>query len=206
MLVEFGSPAELDVAVNRGIVALRLTDRIGMTADGAEPALAQLRLIANRDYEARPQQCVSVGDDGVTLTVDAAAADLLLDAEIGRFAVPLPTDPQAPRRFRMTPDLLRRAAESLSVATIDGWFGDRTGQPLSSAGRLFILGPQSEPPRLDRLLAVRFATPELADGAMQWSESRALIAERLGPTVVAVADENLEMLRAVLAGVGIPIA
>jgi hypothetical protein len=105
VLVEFGSPAELDVAVNRGIVALRLTDRIGMTADGAEPALAQLRLIANRDYEARPQQCVSVGDDGVTLTVDAAAADLLLDAEIGRFAVPLPTDPQAPRRFRMTPDL-----------------------------------------------------------------------------------------------------
>jgi hypothetical protein len=92
------------------------------------------------------------------------------------------------------------------VATIDGWFGDRIGQPLSSAGRLFILGLQNEPPRLDRLLAVRFATPELADGAMQWSESRALIAERLGPTVVAVADENLEMLRAVLAGVGIPIA
>ena len=148
VLVEFGSPAELDVAVNRGIVALRLTDRIGMTADGAEPALAQLRLIANRDYEARPQQCVSVGDDGVTLTVDAAAADLLLDAEIGRFAVPLPTDPQA---AAPVPHDAGFAAPRRGVAFpghIDGWFGDRTGQPLSSAGRLFLLGPQSEPPRL----------------------------------------------------------
>jgi hypothetical protein len=41
---------------------------------------------------------------------------------------------------------------------------------------------------------------------MQWPETRALIAERIGPTVVAVADEDLEALRAVLAGLGIPIA
>src|SRR5262249_49107482 len=37
VLVEFATPAELDAAVARGIVALRLTDRIGMTADGGEP-------------------------------------------------------------------------------------------------------------------------------------------------------------------------
>src|SRR5207237_6518844 len=110
VLVEFATPAELDAAVARGIVAVRLTDRIGMTADGGEPGLTQLRLIANRDYESKPQRCVSVGDDGVTLTVDAAAADLLLDAEVMRFAAPVPGEPQAPRRFRLTAELLRRAA------------------------------------------------------------------------------------------------
>ena len=187
-------------------MALRLTDRIGMTADGSGAGLAQLRLIANRDYESRPQQCVSVDDDGVTLTVDAAAADLLLDAEIGRFAALIPSEPQAPRRFRMSPELLRLAAESLSLASIDGWFGERTGRPLSPAGRLFVLGLQADPLRVERLLVVRFGSEELVDGAMQWPETRALIAERIGPTTVAVTEENLEVLCAVLAGIGVRIA
>src|SRR5262249_50664541 len=156
VLVEFATPAELDAAVARGIVALRLTDRIGMTADGGEPALAQLRLVANRDYEARPRWCVSVGDDGVTLSVDAAAADLLLDAEIGRFAMPLPAEPPGVRRFRLSSELLRRAAETLPLADIDSWFTDRTGQPLSPAGRLLLLGPQLSPPTAARLLPVPF--------------------------------------------------
>ncbi|MFM8274127.1 MAG: helicase-associated domain-containing protein, partial [Gemmata sp.] len=68
VLVEFQTPAELDAAVARGVVALRLTDRIGMTADGREPSLAHLRLIGNRDYESRPQRCLTVAADGVTLT------------------------------------------------------------------------------------------------------------------------------------------
>ena len=205
VLVEFESPAELATAVNRGIVAVRLTDRIGMTAEGIEPALTQLRLIANRDYEARPQRCVVVGDDGVTLTVDAAAADLLLDAEIGRFAIPLPSEPHAPRRFRLDAELLRRATDSLSLADVDTWFADRTGQPLSPAGRLFLLGPRVAQPVAARLLVVRFATEELTDGAMQWPDARALIAERLGPNVVAVAEEDLDHLRRILAAVSITL-
>ena len=52
---------------------------------------------------------------------------------------------------------------------------------------------------------MRFATPELTDGVMQWPETRALVAERLGPTAVAVADENLEPLRKVLAEVGVTV-
>jgi hypothetical protein len=205
VLVEFATAAELDAAMTRGIVALRLTDRIGMTADGGEPGLAQLRLIANRDYEARPQRCVSVGDDGVTLTVDAAAADLLLDAEIGRFAVPLPAEPPVLRRFRLSPELLRRAAETLPVADIDSWFTDRTGQPLSPAGRLLLLGPQTPPPTAARLIVVRFANAEQTDGAMQWPDTRALIAERLGPTAVVVDLENIEALRKVLADIGVNV-
>jgi hypothetical protein len=206
VLVEFATPAELDAALSRGIVAVKLTDRIGITADGGTPALSQLRLIANRDYEAKPQRCVVVGDDGVTLTVDAAAADLLLDAEIGRFAVPLPPEPAAPRRFRLGAELLRRAATSFGAGDIDNWFLDRTGQPLSPAGRLLMLGPQAAPPTAARLLVVRFPSSELTDGAMQWPDTRGLIAERLGPTAVAVDEENLEALKKVLADVGVVLS
>src|SRR5439155_18152263 len=65
VLVEFPTAADLDAAVGRGIVVTRITDRIGMTADGKEPGLTQLRLIGNRDYEGRPQRCVTVAADGV---------------------------------------------------------------------------------------------------------------------------------------------
>ncbi len=205
VLVEFASALELDVAVNRGIVSVRLSDRIGMTADGSEPSLNQLRLLANRDYEAKPQQCVRVEDDGVTLTIDVPTADLLLDSEITRFSVPLPAEPLAPRRYRLTGELLHRAAESLPAGEIDAWFVNRTGQPLSPAGQLFLMGPHVSPPTAERLLAVRFSTSTLTDGAMQWPESRKYIAERLGPTIVAVTEENLGALRSVLAKVGISV-
>ena len=82
----------------RGIVSIRLTDRIGMSADGAEPGLSQLRIIGNRDYEAKPVRCVTVADDGVTLTVDASPADLLLEAEIARYADPVHSEVPSIRR------------------------------------------------------------------------------------------------------------
>ena len=205
VLVEFATPAELDVAVSRGIVAVRLTDRIGITADGSEPTLTQLRLIANRDYESRPQRCVSVADDGVTLTIDAATADLLLDAEIGRFAAPLPVDSNQPRRFRMSAELLRRTGQLFQLSDIDSWFIERTGQPLSPAGRLLLLGPQLPPTTASRMLIVRFPTAEMADGAMQWSETRPFIAERLGPTAVVVSEDSLKFLQKVLAEVGMNV-
>jgi hypothetical protein len=204
VLVEFPAPADLDAALARGVVSVKLTDRIGMTADGAEPGLAQLRLIGNRDYEAKPQRCVGVGDDGVTLTVDAAQADLLLDAEITRYAEPLPPEAPGVRRFRLTPGSVRRAAEAgLSFADIDGWFVDRTGGPLPPAGRLFLLGGKLPPPTAARRLVVRFSSAELADGVVQWPETRRLVADRLGPTAVVVEEEALDPLRRALAEVGV---
>jgi hypothetical protein len=206
VLVEFPTPADLDAAVARGVVSVRLTDRIGMTADGSEPTLGQLRLIGNRDYEAKPQRCVTVGDDGVTLTIDAAQADLLLEAEIRRFADPLPDGSPGMRRFQLSPQSLRRAAgQGLAAADIDTWFLDRTGEPLSAAGRLFLLGPQLPAPVASRMLVVHFPTEEVADGVMQWPAARVLVGQRLGPTAVAVDEENLAALRAVLAEAGVTI-
>jgi hypothetical protein len=204
VLVEFPTAADLDAAVARGIVSVRLTDRIGLTADGKEPPLGQLRLIANRDYEGKPQRCVTVADDGLTLTVDAAQADLLLDAEIGRYAEPLPAENHTARKFRLTPASIRRAAEiGLSAADIDQWFADRTGAPLSAAGRLFLTGARLPPPAAARQTVVRFPTAETADGVMQWPQTRDLVAERLGPTAVVVEDDHLDALRRALAEIGV---
>ena len=204
VLVEFPTPADLEAAVGRGIVSVRLTDRIGMTADGTEPGLTQLRLIGNREYESRPQRCLTIADDGVSLTVDAAQSDLLLEAEIGRYADPLPLDGSVSRRFRITPESIRRAAaHGLGLAEIDAWFQERAGVPLSPAGRLFLLGPQLPPPTVARLQVVRLPTPELTDGVTQWPETRALVADRLGPTVVVVDEVSLPAFREVLAGIGV---
>jgi hypothetical protein len=206
VLVEFQTPAELDAAVSRGVVTLRLTDRIGMTADGGEPSLSQLRLIGNRDYEAKPQRCLSVADDGVTLTVDTPQADLLLEAEIGQFAEALPIETGGVRKFRLTPTTLRRAAESgRSLADIDQWFAERTGVPLSPAGRLLLLGAQLPSPQAVRLLVVKLPTAEVADGVVQWPGTRGLVAERLGPVAVAVDEEHFEAFRAALAEVGVSL-
>lgn len=204
VLVEFPTPADLDAAVSRGIVSVRLTDRIGMTADGKEPGLTQLRLIGNRDYESKPQKCVTVADDGVTLTIDAAQADLLLEAEIGRFAEADPSTSPGPRRFRVTPQTLRRAAEQgYTVADIDTWFVERTGAPLSAAGRLFLMAPQMPVPSAERLLVVQFASEEAADGVMQWPASAARVRQRLGPTAVVIDEDEYGAFRQVLAEIGV---
>ena len=206
VLVEFSTPADLDAAVGRGIVSVRLTDRVGMTGDGKEPALSQLRQIGSRDYEAKPQKCVTVGDDGVTLTIDAAQADLLLEAEIARFAEPLTSHIPTVRRFRITPPSLRRATEQgVSVADIDTWFVDRTGASLSPAGRLFLMGPVLPAPTLGTRLVVEFATQDVTDGVMQWPDTRSLVAQRLGPLAVTIDEANLEAFRAALAEVGVAI-
>lgn len=206
VLVEFQTPAELDAAVARGVVTLRLTDRIGMTADGSEPSLSQLRLIGNRDYEARPQRCLTVADDGVTLTVDTPQADLLLEAEIGHFAEALPIESTGVRKFRLTAASLRRAADAgRSLADIDLWLTERTGSPLSAAGRLLLLGGQFPSPQSARLLVVKFPTVELADGVMQWPGTRAYIAERLGPFAVVVEETHFDALKQALSEVGVRI-
>ena len=203
-LVEFQTPADLDAAINRGVVALKLTDRIGMTDDGRDPDFKQLRLIGNRDYEAKPQLCVSIADDGLTLTVDAGQSDLLLEAEIGKLADPILGDPPGVRRYALTPDTLRRAvAAGMSLAEMDTWFQARSGHPLSAAGRLLV-GANALPPLVaSRLIVVKVPSEPIADGLMQWTGTRHLIAERLGGCAVVVEEPHLPALREVLAEIGI---
>jgi hypothetical protein len=206
-LVEFQTPADLEAAIARGTVSVRVTDRIGLADDGRDPDFQHLRLIGNRDYEARPTQCVMVDGDGVTLTVDPAQSDLLLEAEIGRLAEPVAGDPPGVRRFRLTPESLRRAtATGYSLADLDAWFTARAGHALPPAGRLFVLGPQLPPPTAERHLVVHLPTPEVADGLVQWPTTAELVEQRLGPTAVVVNEANLLRFKEVLEGLGIALS
>jgi hypothetical protein len=203
-LVEFQSPADLEAAIARGVVSVRVTDRIALAGDGSDPDYKHLRLIGNRDYESRPQRCLDVADDGVTLIVDTAQSDLLLEAEISRLAEPVTGDPPGLRRYRLTPSTLRRAVETgFSLSDLDDWFRARAGQPLSPAGRCFVLGPQLPPPTTHQYLVIQVETADLADGFMQWHATAPLIDRRLGPTAFVVDRANLTRFKEVLGELGI---
>ncbi|MGL5097945.1 MAG: helicase-associated domain-containing protein, partial [Planctomycetia bacterium] len=112
-LLEFTTPEDLDEALQRGVVGVRISDRLLLAGGDAPPNLLPLKIIASRDYQLPPEQCVDVGADGVTLKIDSAKSDLMLDAELRRFAEPLPLrDAQGRRQYRITPDTLRTALEN----------------------------------------------------------------------------------------------
>ena len=205
-LVEFLSPADLDVAISRGMIAVRITDRIGLGADGADPDYKNLRLIGNRDYEAKPTKCIVVDDDGVTLNLDAGQTDLLLEAEIGRLAEPVPADGGIVRRFRLTPESLRRAVQGgWKLDDLDTWFFARTGSAIPAAGRMFILGPAVPASLATKRLVLQVPNAEIADGLMQWPTTKACIEDRLGPTALAVDEAKLAPLKEVLESLGIKV-
>ena len=205
-LVEFLTPADLDVAISRGMIAVRITDRIGLCADGADPDYKNLRLIGNRDYEAKPTRCIAVDEDGVTLNLDAGQTDLLLEAEIGRLAEPVPADGNSVRRFKLTPESLRRAGQSgWKLDELDTWFFARTGSALPAAGRMFLLGPIAPSSLATKRLILQVPSAEIADGLMQWPMTKACIEDRLGPTALAVDESQLPALREVLEALGVKV-
>ncbi len=205
-LVEFQTPADLEAAIARGVVSVRVTDRIGLTDDGRDPDFKHLRLVGNRDYEARPLQCLTIADDGVTLGIDSAQSDLLLEAEIVRLAEPVLGDPPGVRRFRLTPMSLKQAVSSgYTLNDLDTWFQARAGQLLPAAGRLFVVGPNLPAPTVARHLVVHVSSVELADGLVQWPATAGLLGQRIGPTAIVVEDEQLPRLREILGELGIEL-
>ncbi len=207
-LLEFGSPEEMNEALARGLPAVRLTDRLALVPNDDDIDFKHFRLTGTRDYALPPERCVTVEPDGVTLSIDLARSDLLLETELPRFAVPLdrPTA-NGRRQYRLTPSSLAAARDGgLTVPLLESWFSQRTGGSLTPAARLLLAGSQAPPGELKRHLVLHVATPELADGLFQWPETHALIAERLGPTALAVAEEHLSLLRERLGQVGMSIS
>lgn len=203
-LVEFTSAADLDAAIARGIVTVKLTDRIGMTADGREPSFTQLRLIGNRDYSTPPQQCVSVGADGVSLMIDVTLSDLLVEAELVRLAEPEISESGGPRRYRLTRESLRRAVDSgYGIAELDAWFESRTGHALPPAARLFLLDNVTA--QAASRLVLQLPYPEIAEGLMQWPHTNTFIEDRLGPTALAINKDRFQQFRTLLRELGISI-
>jgi hypothetical protein len=204
-LIEFTSSADLDAALARGVVALRVTDRIGLCPSGTDPDFKHLRLVGNREFDARPSRCVSVSDDGVTLTVDAAQSDLLLEPEVAKLADPLP-DGSGPRRWALTPASVHRAlGNGLTAADLEAWFVARTGGPMPAVAKLFTQAASLPPSLASRRLIVQLPNAAAADGVMQWPITRKLIDDRLGPTALAVDEANLKALVEALAEIGMRV-
>jgi hypothetical protein len=229
-LLEFGAPEDLNEALARGLAAQRLTDRLALVAHGDDIDYKHFKLAGTRDYSLPPDRCVKLETDGVTLTIDQARSDLLLETEIPRFAEPVPPGGGTGlRQFRITPASLAAAQDNgLGAAALEIWFRQRTGESLSPAARLLLgkgegrgtrdeeqgtreppsLSPRSPPlaPQkafLQQHLILKVASPEIADGLVQWPQTGMLIAERLGPTALVIAEDKVDDLRQQLALLGI---
>jgi hypothetical protein len=206
-LFEFNSPEDLNEALARGLPAQRLSDRLAVVSDESAIDFRHFRLAGTRDYGLPPERCVEVEDDGVTLSIDLSKSDLLLDTELQRFAdsVPAPSA-NGKRHYRLTPASLARGREGgVGIRTLEDWFVSRTGRMLPPAARLLLTGNLVASAELRRELVLHVSNSDVADGLMQWPTTRVLIQSRLGPTALAVAEENVQNLKDQLAGLGVTL-
>jgi hypothetical protein len=196
-LFEFPGPAELADALARGLPAVRLTDRLAIVPNEAAIDYRHFRLTGTRDYCLPPEKCVDVEADGVTLSIDLARSDLLLETEMQGVAELL-TRPGPPgkRQYRLTTASLMSARQAgWSLLSLESWFQQRTGLPLSAAAVLLFSAADLPPFDLRRQLVLHVVSALAADGMLQWPSTRALIQSRLGPTSLVVAEADVEELR-----------
>jgi len=115
--------------------------------------------------------------------------------------------PAGRRQYRLTPESLNAARSAgMTLTGLETWFHQRAGQPLPPAARLLMMAGEMEAPCLRRYLVLQVADEELADGLVQWPQTSELIEERLGPTALVVAEENVERLHERLQTAGILVA
>jgi hypothetical protein len=206
-LMEFTRPEDLDDALSRGLPAIRLSATLAVVPSEDQIEFRHFRLAGTRDYALPPERCVTVEADGVTLSVDLARSDLMLETELPRFTEAVDRAAANGKRVvRLTPASLARARETgWTIQHLENWFSQRTGQPIPPAARLLLTGAQLAPPRLLRHLVLHLATAEIADGLMQWPGTRGLVSERLGPTALGIEEENLAALKERLAELGMEL-
>ena len=169
--------------------------------------LKHFRVSGNRDWGAPPEKCVEVSDDGVTLAVDLTRSDLLLETQMQRFAEPVDgITVQGHRRYRMTPVSLEQARKTgMNAKDLDEWFTQRTGNSLTAAGRLLLQGADSSAVKLQQRLVLDVGSESVADGLLQWPQTRSLIEERLGNTTLAISKDQWPALRDRMQGLGIQV-
>jgi hypothetical protein len=206
-LLEFESSEDLKEALARGLPGARLTDRLVAVAHENEIDYRHFRLTGTRDYGLPPEKCVEVEADGVTLAVDLARSDLLLETELRRFAEALDgAGIQGKHRYRLTPQSLAGMRDrGLGVSDLEDWFYQRAGQALSPAARLLLTAPVTAAPQLHPALVLQVPTAEMADGLLQWPGTRGLLQDRLGPTALVIAEEDVEAFCERLAVLGMKV-
>ena len=211
VLMEFTTPDDLNEALARGLPGVRIADTLAIVVN--EEAIDYKHFLPF-NWDARitscsRSRCVSVESDGVTLTVDLAVGPAAGDGRrrVSQELDPARSAPNGRRPVSLDADLIVGARTAgWSLPMLEQWFQQRTGGPLTAAARLLMVGGEMEAPRLQRHLVLHVAAPEMADGLMQWPETRVLLEARLGPTALAVSEEKLAALRQRLAQLGIDIS
>jgi hypothetical protein len=220
-LIEFGSTLERDTALDswpdgQDTPPLAIADRFLLVEDERAVPFDRLRLTSSRDYRRKAEACVRVERDGVSLTLDPARADLMVDAELLRFAdrqvTPEPASGTVPgssaRRFLVSPASLRRALDQgMSAQQLTDWFQRRTGGAISPAIALLLASRTSSGRtlRATRRAILNLPAAELIDGLLQHPATSSFLGERLGPTCVAIPDEHLATLQKALKELGIDL-
>ncbi len=69
---------------------------------------------------------------------------------------------------------------------------------MTPAARLLAAAASSAEMRLETHLVIHVANADIADGLLQWPETRNLIQNRLGPTALVVAEADVPKLKAAL--------
>ncbi len=168
-LLEFASAEDLNEALARGLPAVRLADRLAVAASEEGIEFRHFRLTGTRDYALPPEKCVNVEADGVTLSVDLARSDLMLETEVPRFAELLgASSANGRRQYRLTPASLSAGRSvGMTLTALETWFHQRVGQPLPAAARLLMTAGQGTAPHLRRHLVLHVADR----GAGRWTHA-----------------------------------
>ena len=221
-LIEFGAQTDRDQAAGAWSVEgdaktfMPVGDRFLLVENAQHVPTARISTTAVRDYRLPPERCVSIEPDGVTLTLDPSRSDLLIDAELNRFADEEPPDDAdraagsrpSPRRFKITAASLARGFEiGMTAALLSDWFKRRTGGDLPPAVGLMVrpsvLG--SKPWKAGRRLVLNAPSADLLDGVLQHPATRSLLGDRLGPVAAVVPDDCVDQLRAALKALGVEL-
>jgi hypothetical protein len=219
-LIEFSSAEELEGALaewaeGNAPPPVRVADRVLLVEDEGAIPFRRFQLAGARDYRKPPESCVEVGPDGVSLAADPARGDLFIEAELSRFADPVPTDASETtlrRRYVVSPASLGRASnEGLTLAGLSQWYAHRTGAPMPPVVRWLasIVGFEGAQPaeavRVGRPLIVRTERAEVLDGLLQHPDTRPLFGDRLGPTAAIVRSSDPDRLQKTLATLGVTL-
>ena len=213
-LIEFLTQAERDQAIelwpaDGDAAPVPVAERFLLVEDDKTVPYARLRLTSSRDYRRPPDVCVTVEPDGVTLALDLARADLLVDAELAQFADPSPGTERAAgqsgaalaRRFVITSESLQRGINrGMGPPWLSEWFERRAGRAIPAAVELLLLAKSSRVPRLKaaKIIVVTVPSAEVLEGLRQLPMTRSFLGEVLGPTSVVVAENQLAALQSVL--------
>lgn len=206
-IFEFSDEKDLHEALARGLEGTQIAERLIIVTGDQERNFKNLKITASRDYRFAQDQCVETGGDGITLKVDLEKSDLMLESELRRFADPMAYKDRAGRQqFRVTADSLARAfQQGLRIDNVEEWYRQRTGNSPPPSVQLLFRAAAGFRLKASHVIMVGVESPLVAEGLLQHPETAEFFGERLGPSALAVPEENLVPLRAALDRLGIEL-